>query len=213
MATRRDELREALRSGDVNAADAAMNELLAPGSAATQTEDIALVLDAIDRLGTPALSRMGETFLLLAQDQLPVALPAIVDRIERAPLSAAGNLAATVICELLEWRADGIAQLDRERALRALIAAAEQVSQTPCDRAWSAVHALALWAAREPIPEAGPALAGVVSQAASVDSPNRPLVRDAFDALRRSGQDPLLAPVRTRIAQLPATHPVRELLG
>ncbi|HTL37191.1 MAG TPA: hypothetical protein VL326_28845 [Kofleriaceae bacterium] len=190
-----------------------MNELLAPASSGTQSDDFAIVLDAIDRLGTPALSRMGETFLLLAQDQLDIALPAVVDRIGRTPMSGAGNLAADVICELLEYVPGGIARMDRASTLKGLVSAVEQISQTACERGCSAVRALALWAAREPIPEAVPALAGLLSEAVSRDRPNPQLVRDAVAALRSSRQDQLLERIRERAAQLSAAHPVRQALG
>lgn len=210
--TRREELRQALRSGNVGEADAAMQELLAPGRPTVETEDVALTLDAMDRLGTPALSRMAETFLLLVQEHLPIAQPAVVERIERTPLSGAGDLAASVVCEVLQWTDGGLARLDRERVLHALIVAVEHASRTRCDRSWSAVSALALWSALAPIGGAGAALVGLVSRAAELEEANMQLVRDAVEALRRSGRVELWEPLRDLAARLPPDHPLHTLL-
>jgi len=205
-----EKLREALRSGDVDEADAAMSRLLDIASPEMlDPNDLVASLQAMERLGEPGQAQMFEPFILLASRFPQVSVPVLLDCLNRSPLSSSGRLSVAVIHEVLENVPGGRAQLDRRTTVAALLGAVEAAAHTRTDLAPEAVTALHDWAAREPLPEAGPALAKWLLRAADEQSPNEYLLRLARETLEANSQVSLLSKVRERAQSLSPDHALR----
>jgi hypothetical protein len=207
-------LRQALASGDVGAADDAMLKLIGVSDAQElDPDDLLASLDAMERLGTRGQGRMFESFLHFAERFPAVSVPVLVQRMKQFPVAWTSELCATVIYELLAYKPDGRRYIEQDATVEALVgmvAAAPHGQSSVADAAVSALHE---WAKREPLPEAGLALAGLLVKAADEPSPDKDLIREARETLEASGQSDLLAPARDRARSLPADHPLRIALG
>lgn len=208
----RQRLRDDLLRGDVEKATRAMCLLLeSENPEEIDPVDVIAAMDAMERLGTRGLSRMSESFLLYVTQHAPVTLPVVVETLERRPLSWPGRLSAAVVSEVLNYVPGGQSLLDRGRIVSALIRGVESAGGSESAR--ELVGTLREFARREPVPEAGSALVGLLLRAADEDDPNRLVLDEAIEILRSSGQFPLLAPIHTRAAGLPPHHPLRQALG
>lgn len=207
-------LRQALASGDVDAADDAMSSLLDLSDAQElDPNDLLASLDAMERLGRAGQGRMFESFLHFAERFPAVSVPVLVRHMKRSPAAWSSQLCATVIYELLAYEPDGRRHIERDAAVEALagtVAAASHGKSSDVDAAVSALHQ---WAKHEPLPEAGSALADLLVKAADEPSPDKDLIREAREVLEANGQSDLLAPARERAKSLPADHPLRIALG
>jgi hypothetical protein len=211
---RKRHLRGILASGDAGAADGAMCELLD----VTEPEkfdaaDLLPVLDAIERLGIEGRSLMSESFLLFAERFSAASVPVLVRRMKQFPAAWTSQLCATVIHELWAYEPDARRYLERDAAVEALAGTVAAASHIQSSDVGPAVRTLHEWATLEPLPEAGPALAGLLMKAADEPSPNADLLREARETLEANGQSQLLAPARDRAQSLPAGHPLRVVLG
>jgi len=207
--TERERLRTALRGDDVEAADAAMLGLLdALDPAELDPGDVADALDAMDRLGGAAQASMFESFMLLAERFPEVTLPVLVQRLVSQPRAWSAGLAAGVIRELRE---EG-KPVPREQVVPALAGVVEAAAGDPWTAPAEAVGALQEWAASEPLPEAGPAVAHWLLRAADESAPDEHALRSGRETLEASGQESLLADVRERAAALAGDHPLRRAL-
>jgi hypothetical protein len=180
--------------------------------AALDPDDLSSSLDAIDRLGEPGQSDMFESFIFLGSRFPEVSVPALVERLVRRPRAWSAGLAASTIREILNNVPDGQASLRREEVVPALIAAVEAGAPDPSFAAERAVGVLRDWTRREPLPEAGPAIAAWLSAATDPNRPRKHTLKWGREVLEANGQDSLLAEVRKRAAQLPADHPLRLAL-
>lgn len=207
-------LRQALDVGDVDAADQAMTLLLDVSDARElDPNDLLASLNAMDRLGIPGQGRMFELFLLFAERFPAVSVPVLVQRMKQFPAAWTSQLCAAVIAELLasdpDWR-HSIEKATTVEALAGTVAAAPKVQASAVGSSIDAIHD---WATHEPLPEAGPALAGLLVKAADEPSPDEDILRQARETLEANGQSDLLAPARERAKSLPADHPLRVALG
>ena len=207
-------LREALASGDAAVADDAMSCLLGVSDAEQlDANDLLASLDAMDRLGAAGQSLMFEPFLQYAGQFPAVSVPVLVQRMKRFPAAWTSQLCATVIAELIAYDPDWRRYVDKGATVAALagtVASAPTVQASSVGAALDAIHD---WATHEPLPDAGPALAGLLVKAADEPSPNEDLIRKARETLETNGQGDLLAPARARAKSLPADHPLRVALG
>jgi hypothetical protein len=206
-------LREALKTGSVEEADIAMSRLLDVATPEMlDPEDLVAALDAMERLGEPAQARMFESFILFASQFPEISVPVLTECLRRSPLNWSGRLSASVIYELLEHLPGTLGLLKASQAADALVAAVNAAVDARADPPAEIIAALRAWAAREPLPEAGEAIAKWLLQTAEQDSAKEYFIRQGREILEKNQQAELLSQVRELAATLPVGHALRVAL-
>jgi hypothetical protein len=209
----KERLREILLHGNLVEADGAMSQLLDVVSAEMlDPRDLVASLDAMERLGEPGQARMFEPFVLFASRFPEVSIPMLTESLRRSPLSWTGRLSAAVIHEVLQHVPGGRAHVDRDAVVSALSAAVDAAAGKCTDFAREVITTLHDWAAREPLPEAGPAIVRLLMRAADEKSPKEDMLRLARETLEVNGQSALLSQVRERAKSLPSNHPLQSVI-
>jgi hypothetical protein len=209
----KERLRNLLLHGNLDEADAAMSRLLDAASAEElDPRDLVLSLDAMERLEQPGQARMFEPFILFASRFPEISIPVLTECLHRSPLSWTGRLSAAVIHEVLQNVPAGRAYVDRDAVVSALSDAVNAAASGSIDFAREAITTLHGWAAREPLPETGPAIVKLLIRAADKESPKEDVLRLASEILEQNGQADLLSQVGERAQSLPSNHPLRRAI-
>jgi hypothetical protein len=206
-------LRNLLLHGNLDETDATMSRLLDAASAEElDPRDLVASLDAMERLGESGQARMFEPFVLFASRFPEVSVPVLTGCLRRSPLSWTGRLSAAVIHEVLQHVPGGRAHVDRDEVVAALSHAVDAAASGCVNSARQAITTLRDWAAREPLPETGPAIVRLLIRAADKVSPNEDVLRLARETLELNGQAALLSQVRERAQSLFSDHPLRRAI-
>ncbi len=205
--------RSALVRGGLAEVEAAMIGLLElDDPAVIEPGDVTAVLDAAERPEVQRSSATFELILHLVASGAPATLPPVVDRLERAPLSESGYVAAAVLGEITQ-RANAPRLLQVGRAVRALAATAAQALQAGRRaHVTTAVDALYHWSRHQPVPEASGAMVSLLREAAGEPSPDERPLRQALAILAANGDLALLSDLVDRAASLHPDHALRRAL-
>jgi hypothetical protein len=175
--------------------------------------DIIASLEAMERLGEPGQARMFEPFIMFVSRFPKVSVPVLTECLRRSKLAWPGRLSAAAIHEVLENVPSGRAQIDRGAVVEALSSALDAAASAGVDSAREVITTLHDWAVREPLPEAGPAIARLLMRAAKERSPKEYVLRLACETLEANSQKSLLSQVQERARSLPPNHALTRVIN